>query len=77
MRYEIKSKASKGVPAACPHFGGPLLPTVVNGPSNKNHGLTTDGTNLYVMTVPWQNQKIGRCYKLNQSLAFYALINSL
>jgi hypothetical protein len=48
------------------------IPTGANGPNNENHGLTTDGTNLYVLTVPQRNKKKDRYYKLNQSLALLA-----
>jgi hypothetical protein len=49
------------------------IPTAQNGPNNENHGFTTDGTNLYVLTVPQRDRKKNRYYRLNQSLA---LLNS-
>jgi hypothetical protein len=45
-----------------------VMPTIENSPNYENHGLTTDGTYLYVLTVPQRNQKNDRYYKLNQSL---------
>jgi hypothetical protein len=44
------------------------IPTAENGPNNENHGFTTDGTNLYVLTVPQRDRRKDRYYKLNQSL---------
>lgn len=44
------------------------VPTSENSPNYENHGLTTDGTYLYVLTVPQRNLKRDRYYKLNQSL---------
>ena len=45
-----------------------IMPTIENSPNHENHGLTTDGTYLYALTVPQRSQMRDRYYKLNQSL---------